>query len=114
MFGFYEGQLGWIGFGGVVGDDFNYVFIGQFGVQWFLFVIDFGGYCLVVYVVVDGVGEIYYGGVVWQCEDFVFGCEYIDCVGEQVDFDVVLEFVCVMGFLLNVQQGLQLLCVQVL
>ena len=73
-------------------DDFNGVAGFEFGTQGHHGVVDARGNGFVSDVGVDGVGEVYGCRAFGQRENFAFGRQDIDFVGEQIDFDVLKEF----------------------
>ena len=81
-----------IGLGVFGSDDFDGVAGFEFGAQGHHGVVDTRGDGFVTDVGVNGVGEVYGRRSFRQGEDFAFGCQDIDFVGEQVDFDVFEEF----------------------
>ena len=55
----------------------------------------------------DGVGEVDHGGAAQDVEDVAVGGEHVDLVREQVDLDVLEEFLRIAGVLLHLQQALE-------
>ena len=103
----YKAQPGRLGCGIRVGNDLHHVTAGQFGAQRSLTVVDQAADGAVAHIAVDGIGKIDHGGAAWQRHDPVLGREYEHVLGEQVQADMVQEFVGVQCFLLDVEQALE-------
>jgi len=54
----------------------------------------------------DRVGKVHSGGAARQLENFAFGCEHVNLVREQVNFDVLDKLKGITGGLLHFQQTL--------
>ena len=65
-------------------------------------VVDFGGHQMIAKIAVNHVGKIDHGGTPWERHDLALGCEYINSIGKQINFDMVPKFRGVARFFLDV------------
>ncbi len=67
---------------------------------------------MLTHIGVDSVGKVHCRCTARHGQNFAFGCEDIDRVREQINFDMVPKFGGIAGLLLDIQHGLHPLRVQ--
>ena len=70
-------------------------------------IVNLGSQQVITQIAVNHVSKIDHCGATWQRHDLALGCEHINGIGEQINFDMVPKFRGIACFFLDVQQRLQ-------
>ena len=101
--GFDKTEPGRIWLGARSGNNFNCLAALQWLAQRGEAAADATGHTGITDICVDGIGKVYGSGACRQFKDAALGCEYIDFVWKQVNFDVLDEFQRITRVLLHLQ-----------